>query len=176
MRTIKRSHALLPIGMSLSLIAACGTTAILESHPALASAGERDAAKVYFLRPDIGYRGVMGNAFAISLDGKALLTLAKEEYALVYLTPLSGTVTVESSTVANRGGMNTMTKVQESRPFSFEAGRTYYLAFSENQEGWLSGNGGSYVPVLIDDAAASQAASGLKPVGKAIQEPIPRRE
>jgi len=176
MKTIKRSYAWLLISLSLSFIAACGTTAIVESHPALAQTDGSNVAKVYFLRPDIGYRGVMGNAFSISLDSKELLTLAKEEYALLYLSPLSGTVTVESSTVISQDGMNAMTKVKESRPFSFDAGQTYYLAFSVNQRDWFSGGGVSYSPILISDGAASEAANGLKPVGKAIQDPITQRK
>ena len=176
MKTFKQLYTSLLISMSLLLITACGTTAIVESHPAFAQPGETNAAKVYFLRPDIGYRGVMGNAFSISLDGKELLTLAKGEYALVYLRPISGTVTVKSSTVVNQGGMNVMTSVKESQSFSFEAGKKYYVAFRQNQHSWLSGGGVSYIPVLITDKSASETANGLKAVGKAAQEPITQRK
>ena len=100
MKTFFRSIMLLIVG--LVFITACGTTAIVESHPALSPPGEGNVARVYFLRPDIGYRGIAGNAFSISLDGKELLTLAKGEYALVYLKPASVIVTVESSTVVSQ--------------------------------------------------------------------------
>lgn len=170
MITIMRSCTLLLISLSLSFIAACGTTTTIESHPALARSGESNVAKVYFLRPDIGYRGVRGNAFLITLDGKELLTLAKGEYTLVHLLPVSGVVTVESSTVISG---NVMTKVKESRPFSFEAGKSYYVAFRVNQHGDYRGGGSSYIPILITDAAAIEVANGLKPIGKAMQEPIP---
>ena len=159
----------------LLFISACGTTAIVESHPAFSPQGEGNVAKVYFLRPDIGYRGIAGNAFSISLDGKELLTLAKGEYALVYLKPASLTVTVESSTVVNQRGMNQMTGIKESQPFSFEAGKTYHVAFRQNQREWLSGGGVSYIPVPVSDATAAEAAIGLKPVGKAMQEPISKK-
>jgi len=175
MKTIYRSCALLLLSFSLLFIAACGTTAIVESHPALAPSNETNAAKVYFLRPDIGYRGVAGNAFSIAMDGQELLTLAKGEYALVHIRPFSGTLTVESSTVVNQSGRNVMTNVKELQPFSFEAGKTYYVTFRQNQQGWLSGGGSSYIPILISSEEAKRTANGLKPVGKALQESITQK-
>lgn len=175
MKVIGRHGSWLFVALFLALTAACGTTAIVESHPALAKNGEIEVAKVYFLRPDIGYRGVARNAFSISLDNQNLLTLATGEYALVYLRPMSATLTVESSTVVRQGGANVMTRVQESVPFAFEAGQTYYLAFVGKQQGWMSGGAVSYLPVLMSRTAATATASGLKPVGSAVQEPIVRK-
>ena len=172
MKAISQNCQFLLLLLSLSLLAACGSTAVMESHPSLARPGDSNAAKVYFLRSDIGYWGVMGNAFSISLDEKELLTLAKGEYALVYLQPVSGMVTVESSTVKNQGGMNVMTKVKESRPFSFDGGKTYYLAFQANQQDWMSGGGTSFVPMLITGTAVIEATNKTKAIGRALQEPI----
>ncbi len=67
-------------GLLVLLVAGCGTTAIKESHPLLANSSVGNIAKVYFIRPDPGFRGVMGNAFTISLGGQELLTIAKGEY------------------------------------------------------------------------------------------------
>lgn len=175
MKSITRSCRWLSLGALLALTAACGSTAVVESHPALAKSGETDVAKVYFLRPDIGYRGVERNAFLISLDGQGLLTLATGQYVLVQLRPMSATLTVESSTVVRQGGANVMTRVQESVPFVFEAGKTYYLAFVGKQQGWMSGGGVSYLPTLMSRTAATATANGLKPVGSAVQEPIAQK-
>ena len=120
MKVIARSCTLLLIGLSPSFLSVCGFMAVIESHPSLAGAGDGNTAKVYFLRPDIGFYGVVGNAFSISLNGKELLTLEKGEYTLIYLQPVSGVVTVEASTVISHVGMNVMTKVKESRPFWFD--------------------------------------------------------
>jgi len=146
------------------------------SHPSLAPTGDGNSAKVYFLRPDIGYTGVMKMAFTLSLNDKELLTLGTGEYALAYLQPVSGLVTVESFTVVQGGAM---TKVKESRHFSFETGKTYYLAFgprtlwptSRNQQQW---GGTSFAPVLITDAEGRGTALRTRPVGSAVQDPIPQ--
>ena len=172
MKTIKQICTFLLLAVSLVFISACGTTAVVESHPALAPPNETNPARVYFLRPDIGYPGVMGNAFSIAMEGREMLTLAKGEYTLVYIRPISGTLTVESTTVVNQSGRNVMTKAKESQSFSFEAGKTYHVAFRRNQQGWLNGGGSSYIPVLISGEEAKMAAVGLKPVGKAMQAPI----
>lgn len=172
MRSIVRTCAFLSLGVFLLLLSSCGTTAVMESHPSLIQAGGSDSAKVYFLRPDIGYHGVMQNAFSISLGDKELLTLANGEYALVHLRSVAGLVTVESSTVQS----GVQTRVKESRPFSFEAGQTYYVAFQANRPGvvgaMLFGGGTSYVPVLVTAAEARKAADQTKPIGRAVQDPI----
>src|SRR5262245_28742562 len=113
MTAFVRNCRLLVLGFALSLLSSCGAT-VATSHPSLAPTGDGNAAKVYFLRPDIGYTGVMQMAFTLSLDDKELLTLATGEYALAYLKPVSGTVTVESWTVPQGSG-GAMTKVKESR-------------------------------------------------------------
>lgn len=170
METIYRALVLMLLGLSMLVIGACGTTQVVESHPALVASGDEPVARVFFLRPNIGYHGVMGNAFSIEIAGQPLLTLAKDEYTLVHVRAFSGDLTVRSSTVVNRAGMNTMTKVEETRPFVFEAGQTYYVAFRPNSQGWLSSGGTSYIPVLISSEEAKKIASGLKAVGNLTQD------
>ena len=167
MTGVARICTLLLFGFALPLLSACGTTEVVASHPSLVSTGDSNAAKVYFLRPDIGYTGVMQRSFTLSLDGKELLTLATGEYALAYLKPALGIVTVESWTVPV-GGSSAMTKVSESRHFSFEAGKTYYLVF-EPQWG-----GTSFAPILVTDAEGKGTAGRTRPVGSALKEPIPQ--
>lgn len=169
MTAVVRNCALFVLGFALPLLSSCGTATPVASHPSLAPTGDGNAAKVYFLRPDIGYAGVMQLAFTLSLDDKELLTLATGEYALAYLKPASGIVTVESWTVPQ--GSGAMTKVKASGYFLFEAGRTYYLAFDPS----LAGRGGtSFAPILISDAEAKGTAGRTRPVGSALQDPIPQ--
>jgi len=157
-------------GLLVFLAAGCGTTAIKESHSLLANSSVDNIAKVYFIRPDPGFRGVMANAFTISLGGQELLTIAKGEYTLVYLKYYSGDVTVESSTVVNRGGKNTQVTVKESLPFKFDESKTYYITFREYQKGMMQG--ASYIPYSITEDAARNLASKLKPIGKAVAAPL----
>lgn len=151
------------LGLALPLLSACGTTGVMDSHPSLARAGDANMAKVYFLRPDIGYAGVARHAFTLSLDDKELLTLAIGDYALAYLKPMSVVVTVGSWTVRQ----GAQTRVRESRRLSFEAGNAYYVAFVPR----VSGIETSFVPILITEAEGMGTAARTKPVGGAAQEP-----
>ena len=148
----------------LTAVFGCGTTATQDSHPLLSNSASDAVARVYFLRSDPGFRGVMGNAFKISLANQELLTIAKGEYTLVYLKPYAGEVSVESSTVVNQGGINTQMKVKESQPFAFDESETYYIAFKETPRG--------YVPYTLSEDAARKLAIDLQPVGNAISEPL----
>ena len=157
-------------GLLVLLVAGCGTTAIKESHPLLANSSVGNIAKVYFIRPEPGFRGVMGNAFTISLGGQELLTIAKGEYTLVYLKYYSGDVTVGSSTVVKRDGMNTQVTVKESLPFKFDESKTYYITFEEYQRGMMQGT--SYIPYSITEDVARNLASKLNPIGQAVAAPL----
>lgn len=170
MRMLAEGLRHLTTGLLLLLVAGCGTTATQESHPLLAQSSDGNIAKVYFLRPDPGFVGVMGNAFKISLSGQELLTLAKGEYTLVYLRPYSGDVEVESSTVVNRGGLNTQVTVQESQQFIFDESKTYFITFREIRRGVMQGS--SYRPYGITKDAARSLASELEPVGRAATSPL----
>ncbi len=170
MRVLTKYRRHFTTGLLVWLVAGCGSTAIKESHPLLANSSVPNIAKVYFIRPDPGFRGVMGNAFTISLGGQELLTIAKGEYTLVYLKCYSGDVTVESSTVVNRGGMNTQVTVKESLPFKFDESKTYYITFKEYQKGMMQGT--SYIPYNIVEDVAQNLASDLTPIGKAVAAPL----
>ena len=169
MRTITQFCALLCTSLSLSFLTACGTTTVIDSHSRLSHAGDINKAKVYFLRPDVGYFGLEGNAVSISYDGQKLLTLAKGEYALVYLQPSSGNMTVESTAIRTEFGKTVVKTVKASEQFLFEAGKTYHIAvckrlgLPENSLGF---------PVLIDGSYANQGSGALKPVGVAMREPL----
>lgn len=151
-------------------ILGCGVTAISKSHPLIAKKSNPEAALVYFMRTDPGFRGVMGNAFSIILNKKELLTLAKGEYTLVHLKPFSGGLTVRSDTVVSIGGRNTMTKVSETSPVNFSAGKLHYILFMENRRGPFRGS--TFVPVKISRNRAVRIANQLKPIGNALRFPL----
>lgn len=165
MTTVVRNCTLLVLGFALPLLSSCGTTTMATSHTSLASASDGNAVKVYFLRPDIGYTGVMRLAFTLSLEDEELLTLALGDYALAYLKPYSGLVKVESWAVPAAG---TMTKVRQFGHFSFEAGQTYYLAFDPQASGT------AFSPILITAREAAGTAGRTTPVGNALHEPVPQ--
>ena len=79
-------------------------------------------------------------------------------------------VTVESSTVVNRGGMNTQVTVKESLSFKFDESKTYYVAFKEYQRSVMQGT--SYIPYSITEDVARNLASKLNPIGQAVAAPL----
>lgn len=148
----------------------CGTTAVIDTHPLIAHSPDSEIAKIYFLRTDPGFDGVGGNAYTISLGGQDLLTIAKGEYALTYLKNYSGDVTVESSTVVYRGGLNTWVKIEESQHFNFQGPETYYVTFRKVYNDSIMG--ASYIPLSITEDIAKRLARELKPVGNARNQPL----
>jgi hypothetical protein len=70
-------------GLSAFILAGCGTTAIIHTHPLLSSDLNSDAAKVYFIRSDTGFDGVADNACTISLAGQDMTMLMGVLYSVV---------------------------------------------------------------------------------------------
>ena len=170
MNTLTKRLRYFAYGLFVFVVSGCGTTAIMETHPLLADPLNDKAAKVYFIRPDSGFDGVRGNAYKISLDGQNLLTIAKGEYTLVSLKEYSGDMTVESSDVVNRGGLNSWTKVKGSRRFHFEGSKTYYITFSQGLHDPFQGT--AYFPVGMTEIDAKKMANTLKPIGAAVAHPL----
>ena len=145
-----------------------GTTAVQSTHPLLARQGATDSARVYIIRPDPGFRGVMDMPVTISLGGSELLTLAKGQYTLMHLTATTADLKAESHTVV--GTTNTMTKVSSNTLMTFSAGATHYLVFELVPRGGLAGS--AYLPRPVSREGALEAVQGLTPVGVAAAEPI----
>jgi len=142
------------------VLAACGTTVVVESNPSLAKADEEASAKVYFLRRGTGSIGEQRHAFTIFLDGKPLLTLAEQEYTLLYLKPESGVMTVGSPPPG----------VEPSQDvFSFQPRNTYYVGFRRQ---YFAPNTSLVRPVLMSEEDAGIAVNDLKAVGLAQREPV----
>ena len=157
----------------VSMLGACGTTPATGSHPQLARAGDSNAAKVYFLRPDVGYFGLEGLAAGILLDNEKLLSLGKDEYTLVHLQPPGGTVTVETMTVRSEFGKNVARKVRESAQFEFEGGKPHYFVLcKQSRFARAAPTEYSVAPFPIAEHYAQAGASVLKASGEAMHEPL----
>ena len=156
--------------ISLSIAGCGGSTLVQPTHPLIATEGTTEKAKVYFIRPDPGFRGVMDISLTISLAGTELLTLAKGQYTLIQLVAGSAELKVDSYTVA--GPANAMTKVTTTTQFTFLPGGTHYLVFQMVSRGVLMGS--VFLPQQVPKDLALDTVRGLTPVGAAIVEPISR--
>ncbi|MGE3162977.1 MAG: hypothetical protein AB7K53_13180 [Burkholderiales bacterium] len=159
----------LPVVLVVAWLSGCaGTTSVQQSHPLMASAGTPDGAKVYFLRPDPGFRGVMDKPLTISLGGSEILALAKGQYTLLLLKPGTSQMKLDFHTVA--GPSNTMTPVSATFPLTLSPGGTQYLVFDLVPRGL--GAGSTFIPRQVPRDRAIELAKGLSAVGAAVGEPL----
>jgi len=160
-----------------SVVGCVGKTSVEATHPLIAADAAGENAKVYFLRPDPGFRGVMDMPVTISLGGTKLLKLAKGQYTLLPLASGTFEITVNSYTVA--GQSNAMTPVSTTTELTFPPRTTHYLLFElvpRQLEPFGGGNPGSEVrPREVSRESALEVAQALTPVGMAIDEPISQR-
>jgi len=163
------SKEALRVVLAVTWLSGCaGTTSVRESHPLIASAGAVDSAKVYFIRPDPGFRGVMNIPLAISFGGSEMLGLAKGQYTLLQLKPGRTEMKLDFHTVA--GPSNTMTPVSTKTQLTFASGGTQYLVFELVPKGHLEGS--DFVARQVPRERAIEIARGLSPVGMALLEPL----
>ena len=157
------------VAVVVAWLAACaGTTSVQQSHPLIAPAGAADGAKVYFIRPDPGFRGVMDRPLAISLEGAEILALAKGQYTLLLLKPGTSQMKVDFHTVV--GPSNTMTPVSITTPLTLSPGASQFLVFDLVSRGL--GAGSTFVPRQVPRDRALEVVRGLSPVGMAVREPL----
>jgi hypothetical protein len=155
--------------LSVASVTGCaGTTSLQEKHPLIASGTAAENTKVYFIRPDPGFRGVMDRPVTISLGGAELLGLAKGQYALLQLRSGNAEMKVDSYTVA--GPANTLTPVSTTAQLALPPGSTLYLVFELVSRGPLAGS--AFVPRSVSKDRALETARGLIPIGMAAGEPI----
>jgi len=155
----------------LTIVAAAGcagTTSLKENHPFIASDSDKETAKVYFIRPDPGFSGIMDRPVTISLGGSELLSLAKGQYTLLNLKPGNAEIKVDAHTVV--GPTNTMTPVSTTAQLDIPPESTLYLVFELVSRGPL--NGSAFVPFSVSRDRALEAIQGLNPIGMAINEPV----
>lgn len=157
------------VAVVVAWLAGCaGTTSVQQSHPLIAPAGAADGAKVYFIRPDPGFRGVMDRPLAISLEGAEILALAKGQYTLLLLKPGTSQMKLDFHTVV--GPSNTMTPVSTTTPLTLSPGAAQYLVFDLVPRGL--GAGSTFVPRQVPRDRALEVVRGLSPVGMAVREPL----
>lgn len=155
--------------LTVATVAGCaGTTSLQEKHPQIASGNDIEATKVYFIRPDPGFNGIMDRPVTISLSGSELLKLAKGQYTLLNLKSGNAEIKVDSYTVA--GPSNTMTPVSTTAQMDFPSGSTLYLVFELVSRGPL--NGSAFVPFSVSRDHALEVIQGLSPIGMAVNDPI----
>jgi len=143
-----------------AVVAGCvGTTKVAPSHPLLSATAE--SAKVYFLRPNSGFGGVMDMPLSISLDGKKLLSLSKGQYTLLSLASGTYEMKVHGYTVAG----SAMTPVSIKVPVTFSKAETQYLVFDSVARGY-------FTPFKLAKEQAVEAVQQLTPIGMAVEEPI----
>lgn len=172
MRAVSRSEVRCALVLATALLSACvGTTEIQENHPVIATASATQQTRVYFLRPDPGFRGVMDWPLKISVNGEELLSLAKGEYVLLPLK--SGDVEMKLDSYTVTGPNNAMTPVSNAGPVTLPAGSMLYLIFDIVLRDPLDVSAGSFfAPRSVSREQALETARGLSPVGMAAREPI----
>jgi hypothetical protein len=150
-------------------LAGCvGTTSVQENHPLIAAADAADKAKVYFLRPDPGFRGVMDRPLTISLGGTEMLGLAKGQYTLLFLKPGSAEMKLDFYTVV--GTSNTMTAASTTTRMAFSSGATRYLVFELVSRGAFMGS--EFLPREVSREQALEVSKALSPAALAVREPL----
>ena len=160
---ISRWATCFALGLGLT---GCSTTEVVKSHSALAKVDDAAAAKVYFLRPNLGDAAAQRQAFMIFANGRALLQLYEKEYTLLYLKP--------GATVIAVGMAPRMMSEADRHPsgtFKYESGRTYHVGFRGTPDP-STASGVQVVPILLDQEEARGAAIELQPVGLAKSEPV----
>jgi len=153
------------VPLIVALVAGCaGTTKVQPDHPLI---GETiQSAKVYFIRPKSGFKGVADLPLTISLDGKKLLALSKGQYTLLSLASGTFEMKVDSFTVMANGAM---TSASTKAPVTFSKGQTQYVAFD------IISGGYTFAPFTLSKEQAVEAVQKLAPVGMAVKEPITQR-
>jgi hypothetical protein len=156
---------------ALAALAGCaGVTSIQKTHPLIATGATLEKTRVYFMRPDPGFQGVMDFPLAVVLGGTELMKLAKGSYTLLTLESGSAALKLEYYAVA--GPSNRMTSVSTTAQLHLAPGRTEYLVFELVSRGAPSGP--SFVPRQVSRERALDLAQGLLPVGGAIADPLVR--
>ena len=162
-----------PLAVAFGLLAAAcgGKTTTVETHPHV-SRSAIGTAKVYFLRPNVGYELVERGAFKVSLEGEELLSIQPGEYTLVYLKPGPGSLSVEGTTVMSRNGKSFRSKVKHASAIPLQAGRTYYVGFVKHARSITDGGGTSFSAVVLPEEQVTGILKTVKPIGLALLQPI----
>lgn len=149
------------IAVSL-LVSGCWTT-VRSDNPRIQTDAAAPYARVYFIRPRTErYMGMADNRVSIALNEKPLLDLVKGEYTYIDLVPGKADIAITNQTTY--GPSHTIKSETRSRPFSFTAGQTYFIAVTP-----IDGEfrGVRFVPREIDPGEARTLADRARGVGNA---------
>ena len=144
------------------LVSGCWTT-VRSDNPQIETDKAAPYARVYFIRPRTErYMGMADNRVSIALNEKPLLDLVKGEYTYIDLVPGQANIAITNQTTY--GPSHTIKNETRSRPFSFAAGQTYYIAVTP-----IDGEfrGVRFVPREIDTGEARTLADRARGVGDA---------
>ncbi len=120
-------------------------------------------AKVFFIRPQTEHvQGYPDNDLAVDLDGQPLLSLAKGEYTVLYLSPRTVSITMRNLTQTR--GRWEVEELKRSGQFELKPGQTYYI-LAHNVDGEFRGV--HFEPKSIPVYEAREIARHLVPYGRA---------
>ncbi len=158
---MKQAMAALTMVLGVLLLASCATTRVMDSHPLYAQPGEPRAV-VYFLRPvPQRTRGIADGDITIELEQRPVMALSRGEYARIDIRPTTTNVVIRS--LSHHPYQAMPMEVWRTRPFKFEAGKTYYILARFQQEEF---RGVFFVPTAIDEEQARRLARNMTPAGQ----------
>lgn len=155
------------LGMSLVIaltlpLSACWTT-VRNDNPQIQHNLAKPYARVYFIRPRTErYMGMPDNRVSIAVNKQPLLELVKGEYTYIDLIP--GAVTIAISNQTTYGPSHKIKTETRSRPFTFSAGQTYFIAVTPTDGEF---RGVRFVPRQVAAAEARTLADRARGVGNA---------
>lgn len=144
------------------LVSGCWTT-VRSDHPQIQNDEAAPHARVYFIRPRTErFMGMADNRVSIALNKQPLLELVKGEYTFIDLVPGKADIAITNQTTY--GPSHKIMTMTRSRPFSFVAGQTYYIAVTP-----IDGEfrGVRFVPREIELSEARALADRARGVGNA---------
>jgi len=153
--------------VSLSL-SGCWTS-VKGSHPLLQKNSAIPHASVYFIRPRTErMMGMADNRVTVSLDRLPLVELVKGEYTLALLQPGKTWISIDNQTTF--GPAHRVKPESRNRPFTFAAGKTYYIAI-EPVDGEFRGV--YFLPRELSFTEAQAVTRHMRAVGDARGNSIP---
>ena len=144
------------------LVSGCWTT-VRSDNPQIQNDAAAPHARVYFIRPRTErFMGMADNRVSIALNTEPLLELVKGEYTFIDLIPGKADIAITNQTTY--GPSHKIKNETRSRPFTFAAGQTYYIAVTP-----IDGEfrGVRFVPREVDLSEARTLAERARGVGNA---------
>lgn len=156
-----RHYLLIIVVLTSSLLLGACTTSSIKKNERIVSDSEKNAATLYFIRPEpLRTRGVADSDINIELDQKLAAKLSAGEYIAVKVKPGKTEVSLWSYTYLTSKPMPE--EVHRSAEFIFDAGKNYIIHTRFTQEEF---RGIYFTPEEITTAEAKKMLHRLKPHG-----------